>query len=253
MLATAAVTVLIVVAAINAGLWQYGRYEDRADALRSYERASAQSVAPLDALIPPGASSAHQDAVWRTAVVSGEFSQPATTELRNRPVDSTPSIQYLAWFVTDAGAALLVNTGWAPAAEPGTGFTAPSRHVTLEVVLREFEEDDGRRDAGATRITVAQVPPPEAQTYRVYGMLRHTCVETECYYPATLNEVPLPYLSTGPHLSYAWQWWVFALLAPIGAVILLRRDAQDLAGGGSPRTKSRKPRALSDEEIEDAL
>ena len=36
--------------------------------------------------------------------------------------------------------------------------------------------------------------------------------------------VPLPTLSEGPHLSYAIQWFSFAVVAFVGAVILLRRD-----------------------------
>ena len=38
--------------------------------------------------------------------------------------------------------------------------------------------------------------------------------------------VPIPpeELSEGPHLSYAIQWFTFATIAVVGAVVLLRRE-----------------------------
>ena len=38
------------------------------------------------------------------------------------------------------------------------------------------------------------------------------------------DPVPMPELSEGPHLSYAIQWFCFAAIAVVGAVILLRRE-----------------------------
>jgi cytochrome oxidase assembly protein ShyY1 len=42
------------------------------------------------------------------------------------------------------------------------------------------------------------------------------------------SELPVPIpaeeLSGGPHLSYAMQWFTFATIAVVGAVILLRRE-----------------------------
>jgi cytochrome oxidase assembly protein ShyY1 len=42
--------------------------------------------------------------------------------------------------------------------------------------------------------------------------------------------VPLPALSEGPHLSYAIQWFSFAVVALVGALILLRRDRRAATG-----------------------
>src|SRR5699024_567376 len=44
--------------------------------------------------------------------------------------------------------------------------------------------------------------------------------------PAAL---PSPDTSLGPHLSYAFQWWVFALFFPGALVYRTRRQLQDLA------------------------
>ena len=38
---------------------------------------------------------------------------------------------------------------------------------------------------------------------------------------------PLPQLTNGPHLSYAFQWFSFATIAIVGYVVLVGRDRRD--------------------------
>jgi cytochrome oxidase assembly protein ShyY1 len=45
--------------------------------------------------------------------------------------------------------------------------------------------------------------------------------------PEGLAIAPLPSRDTGPHLSYAIQWFAFAAIALVGGILLARR-------GGSP-------------------
>lgn len=260
--ATALVTLAIMAVAVIAGQWQFGRYNDRADAQSAYESAAAAPPVGLDQVTAPGGQSWQPGVTWRTVTVTGEYAADTLTMLRNRPVDGTAAEHMLAWFVTDQGHAVAVNAGWFPATPSAADGDAslPTGTVSMRLVLRDWEEDDGRRDAGATRITPAQLPPAPAEAYPGYGMVRHDCAPgPACGVPADTQEVPVPRLGTGPHLSYAWQWWVFAALAPVGAVLLLRRDAQvNSSGDTSPSTpvaakRTRPRRQLSDEEIEDSL
>lgn len=269
----------IAVAALFLGRWQYHRYEVRADALSEYNVGLTQAPLPLDQLIPVGTSELPLHVQWREAVLVGQFEPDSTTVLRNRPVDGTPSWQYLAWFDTTDGRSMLVNVGWVPLpgpdAEPSL-VPYPTQETTITVITRAWEDDDGnqRRGAGATRITPAHVPEPTYDSVPGYGMLREVCVGDECANVLVGALTPLPSLSTGPHLSYAWQWWVLAALAPVGAVIMIRRERTDddapvdargsapgenggASAGAQPATassarKSRK-RGLSDEDVEDAL
>jgi cytochrome oxidase assembly protein ShyY1 len=57
-----------------------------------------------------------------------------------------------------------------------------------------------------------------------------------------------PVLDEGPHLSYTLQWFVFALLALIAFVALLRQEARQEAGI-APIEKTKK----TDADEEDAL
>jgi cytochrome oxidase assembly protein ShyY1 len=51
----------------------------------------------------------------------------------------------------------------------------------------------------------------------------------------SLAPIPLPELGDGPHLSYAVQWFLFAAVAAVGYVLLLRREAAS-AGTSTPTT-----------------
>ncbi|WP_430866906.1 SURF1 family protein [Demequina aurantiaca] len=274
------------------GRWQYHRFEVRADALEQYELGQQEAPKPIAELIPAGATDLPPHTQWREVVLVGHFDPESTTVLRNRPVDSIPTWQYLAWFDTTDGRSMLVNLGWIPL--PATGTTTapvpyPTAETTITVITRSWEDDDGKRGDGATRVIPEQVPVPVNESVPGYGMLREVCAEDACASVVVGEQTPLPSLSTGPHLSYAWQWWVLAAMAPVGAVVLIRRDraddqdaeagadaglseqasetpAESGAAGGEPsigRATARPSRAsaprkgrrarLSDEEIEDAL
>lgn len=263
-------TALVVcVAAVFLGRWQFHRYEVRAEALHQYNLGLDVEAQALGDLIPAGATELPANTQWREAVLVGYFDPDSTTVLRNRPVDGTPSWQLLAWFDTTDGRSMLVNLGWIPLPGPTADPALPqypTTETTITVITRSWEDDDGRRGEGATRITPEQVGAPNGEPVPGYGMLREVCADGTCTDVVTGEQTPLPSLSTGPHLSYAWQWWVLAALAPVGAVIMLRRERDDgdddptdtpatqptAASAPLPPRKGRK-RRLSDEEIEDAL
>lgn len=262
-----ALTVVIVLAmsalCVVAGRWQYGRYEVRAQAIADYEAAQALPVARVDEVASPGAAELPDDAEWRTVTVTGVIEPATLTLLRNRPVDSTAAYQYLVWMRLDDGASVLVNLGWAPveggdATEALLATALTGQRVTATGTLRSFEQDDGKRDSGATRITPVQmVDSGTADVVPGYVVLDEPCADL-CGTEGPLLAVPLPTLSLGPHLSYAWQWWVFSLLVPVGAWLLTQRDLEVKRDPSAVAKKARPPRQRrrggpSDEEIEDAL
>ena len=257
MVAVAVIAATVSGLAIMAGTWQFGRYEDRADARAAFETASALPRVSLESLAQPG-SPVPPSAVWREVTVVGTFDASSLTILRNRPIDSRPTWQYLAWFRPSSGGALLVNLGHAPQPDPSADVPGPDLdlgEVSLAVVLRQFEPDDSKRGESASRILPAHMPPPAEATFEAYGMLREVCADGQCEPIDGLAPVPIPELTTGPHLSYAWQWWVFAALSPVGAWLLMRREREDDAAAsiGRAERSSRRTREPSDEQIEDAL
>jgi len=237
------VTLAVMALGLIAGRWQYGRYETRLDALTRYSEGQALPLVEWDTLLEDGNAHALDAAEWRQVGVTGRFDLASVTQLRGRTVEGTASLQYLAWFLTDHGA-LLVNTGWLPRAD-ATTVHLPQGTVRLEGVMRVQEADDGKRgEDGATRILAAQMPPPsEGEALPGWLMLRSPC-EDGCLGTA-MHPVPLPQLSLGPHLSYAYQWWLLMVVAPIAAVVLLRRDAQHAREAAARQAAAREPASAS--------
>lgn len=266
--AVLAVALAVSVAAVFLGRWQYHRHEARSAELHAFNAGQAAAVAPLNALLPSGTTALPAAARWRDVTVSGHFDVATQKWLRNRPVGGVPAVHALAWFITDAGDALLVDAGWVDA-RTAARPTLPGATQELTVTLRDSEPDDGRRDAGATRITDAQMSAAPAPPLPGYGVVSQAC-GVPCGAIPGLTVTPLPTLGLGPHLSYAWQWWLLAAASPFIAIALLRREAAErregaLPTGGSTAIPRRRPapgrvgerrreaHGPSDEEVEDAL
>jgi cytochrome oxidase assembly protein ShyY1 len=238
--------------AVQLGRWQWHRHDVRAAEMVAFAEGQEAAPAPLSEVVSRAATSFPDDARWRTATVSGAFDPTSLTWLRNRPVDGNPASHALAWFVTDDGRALLVDAGWIQA-EAAVKPTLPTTRLALTVTMRPTEADDGRTGGGATRITPDQMPPPPSPMVQGYGVLSAAC-QDPCGPLPGLAVTPLPALSLGPHLSYAAQWYLLALAAPIIAIVWIRREVrgeQDpSAVTAAPRRRRTEP---SDEDIEDAL
>lgn len=240
--------------AVRAGFWQWGRHEARAEAIALYEANAQAEPVPLAAAVPPGA--AVGDAEWTTVSVSGTFDSDSLTLLRNRPIDRERVYQVLVWFDTEDGRSLLLNAGYVPVPGPEEDLALadlPTGEVEITAVLRVAEPDDGRRDDGATRVTPLQMPPPSLEPIDGYAMVREACFDGTCV-DSFGGQVPLPTLSLGPHLAYAWQWFALALFAPAAGIVVARRGSRGDTDD-APRTASRASRRSgpTDEEIEDAL
>ncbi|MFW7414983.1 SURF1 family protein [Demequina sp. SO4-18] len=271
---TMVVALAVAGVAVILGFWQYDRHVERADAVAEFEAAAHLDPVRVSEVAPAERATLPEDAQWRMVTATGAFDPDSLTVLRTRPVDGTPAWQYLAWLDADDGASFLIDLGWirqpGPTEDPAVPSLDAGEQVTVTAVLREWEPDDGKGAGDSiTRITPEQLPAPAGDPVPGYGMLREICGDDGCAETPVGDPVPLPGLTVGPHLSYAWQWWLFAAMAPAGGVLLLRRDMQVGAGGDEPgpaphdgtappeparaSAGRRRRKAPSDEEIEDAL
>jgi cytochrome oxidase assembly protein ShyY1 len=260
---TAAIVIAAMALGVFAGLWQWNRHHEKAAAIAAQEAAQGSGVTTLDEVLDPGASEVG-DAEWHIVEVTGTFADSPLTELRGRSLDRVATLQYLAWLTLDDGRSLLVNTGWQARSAEASAPELPRGTVTVTGVLRNFEQDNGRQTG---RITPAQVPQPGGQMVPGYVMAESICGAQGCF--EQLEPVPVPSISLGAHLSYAFQWWLLTLVAAPIAIWVTRKDAahereRDAQGGGAtgsgaqkpartPRPARRRERGPSDEEIEDAL
>ncbi|ACQ80576.1 conserved hypothetical protein [Beutenbergia cavernae DSM 12333] len=282
-LGMALLVVCVSVACVALGYWQWTRHQDRAAAVAVVERNYDADPVALADVVPPGSlerDGEQLDAAdaWTPVSVRGEFVPGSDVLLRNRPVDGVAAMHGLALFRTDDAAPrlLLVDRGWVPAGEEDSdraleALALPDGPVELVVRLRPAEPDADR-------------PAPEGYVYTatpalvadVTGILAGSDSDgaTEAAFDTTLiqgtygalaSQEPAPEhalgrlaaadTDLGSHLSYAFQWWVFALGAPVAALVLARRNrtlaAEDADGRSAVAPDPRRRRTL--EEEEDAL
>ncbi|GAB4542001.1 MAG: SURF1 family protein [Anaerolineae bacterium] len=215
------------------GVWQLDRLEQRK--ARNAEIIAQLSLPPLP-LTAEGLPEDLGDLKYRRATARGEFDFSHQVVLLHQNWMNAPGVHLIAPLVLEGGSqAVLVDRGWLPADqaapdgwsqfdEPGllevTGFiqlsqTLPSRSQTAgQPESPEFRSEWYRVDIEAIQ---AQMP---------YQLLPVFILQS----PAEDEGVRLPYrsepefdLSNGPHLGYALQWFVFALILGIVYVSYVRK------------------------------
>ncbi|MGC0144260.1 SURF1 family protein [Pseudactinotalea sp. Z1732] len=263
-LIAAAVAISVVCALL--GYWQWSRYQGRADQVALVEANFDQDPVPLTDLVSrPGAEldPAHQ---WRPVQVQGRYLGEVVV-LPQRGVAGNPADHVVGVLAVDVGDgpdwAVLVDRGWYTTdtfADHAAAQELPSGQVTTTMRLRPAEGPSPRElDAGQ----IHRLNPTQALTAAtgteeddsagyvlatgIYGQLAAETEGGSDVVPAELNLLPRPVADLGSHLSYALQWWVFALGLYVALVILARREARDPR---APAPVRRRADADEDEAIE---
>jgi cytochrome oxidase assembly protein ShyY1 len=281
--------VLLSVAFVFLGRWQYGRHEAKVARNQRIDANYAAAPVPLAAVLAGPASALPDARQWTPVQVTGSYQPDATLVVRNRPLQGVFGYEVLVPLRLPSGAALLIDRGWIPPGgtyvKPDSIPAPPTGTVTVVTRLRPGEPADGH-------------PPPAGQLDSVDLARLATAAGGEVYrggygvlaretptVPTAPTLLPRPNEDLGPHLAYAFQWWLGAVA---GYVLLgvyglrearTRRDAARSAtssssstgpgtGPGTPDGPTERPgmagalaawwqhraarRGPSDEEIEDA-
>lgn len=254
------------------GHWQWTRHSHRAGEV-------ALITANLDAAPVPAAELLGPDLtdpvdpgdVWRPVTLTGEWVADSGVQLRNRPVEGANASHSLALLRTPAGGVVVVDRGWWRQGDtvPPGALDLPAGPVELVVHVRAPEPADPRTPPAGQAFSVTpeglldslvaagRLTPGEDGALGsdlatgVYGM------QVSPAPTLPLGALPPPDTGLRSHLSYAFQWWFFALAIPVAGVVLVRRDREkgrtdDDAGDGSPPQPNRRRRLTMAEE-EDAL
>lgn len=230
---------LIVIAAMGfmawLGNWQLQRLAQR----QAY---NAQLLAKLDAepIEIDGAPlpEAPADLVDRKAIVSGRYDFTQQVAIKNQTYQGQPGVFLVTPFVIDGSdRAILINRGWVPYKE-GTPdrwdqFGEPEEGVLFGYLQKSQKMPDGSTTAvtGAAQLewfrldieAIALQMPYELMP--VYLDLAPESERLSTTLPVRL--VPETEISEGNHMSYAIQWYAFALIAGIVYVGVVRRQEQE--------------------------
>ncbi|WP_127475297.1 SURF1 family protein [Microbacterium sulfonylureivorans] len=248
--------------------WQFSRNEERSAQLALVEANYDALPVPLAELIPPGGELDPEDQ-WHPVLLVGEYVADEELLVRNRPHGGTSAFEVLAPFRLDDGRVLLIDRGWvAPGKDqpdPDSVPTPPEGEVTVIARLKPGEQlPSSGRSAPEGQVPTIHLPliadTVSADTGDALELSAYGIMVSEDPAPASAPQaLESPSEDPGPHLSYAIQWILFAVMGFvfIGYVIRTERrhrreDAEDDdAADAVPAPASR--RRDRDADDEDAL
>ncbi len=238
------VGLLLMPAMVKLGLWQMHRHESENANNARVAHALAAPPVPLERLTHPGATiSAAED--FRPVTVTGTYDPAQQVVVRHRTSadDSTIGYYLVTPLVLADGRAVLVNRGWIASQDDVTKFPpvppTPRGRVTVSGRLRQDETTADTDIENKTGLPPRQVMLINSHllAHAVSAPLLGGYVEVTRTSPALakgqpeLVPPPTPGQTDGgynpPHLAYAWQWWLFVIMVPVGWVILVRREHRD--------------------------
>lgn len=237
----------LVVAFVNFGFWQLRRLDERQERNATIESRSGMPVLPIGELVSADDPLSVGEALaFRQASAEGEFDVDGEVLVRNRSQSGRAGVHVLTPLVLDGGDAVLVNRGFVATGGQLEGVraqaTPPPGRVELVGLVTATQERGsiGPRDPDEGvlgEVSRADVGRVRQQYDRP---LAPVVLQLEAYVPAQPEPlpvpVPTPMLSEGSHLSYAFQWFAFALIGALGWPLLLKRTAKDARRAERPPT-----------------
>jgi cytochrome oxidase assembly protein ShyY1 len=211
------------------GFWQLNRLDERREFNTTVTARTQQSPLPLsDALAQAQAGT---DVEWVTVFAQGRWLIDEQVLVINRSQGGVAGRNVVTPFETDDGTVIAISRGFIALTQdppPPPGDTARVRGLLRPSEPRGF---GGVSDPATGRLEelqrldldrlAVQLPPDVAARLASWSLSLEVSDPAQ---PASLAPVPRPELSEGPHLSYAGQWFVFAICVAIGWVVAMRRS-----------------------------
>jgi surfeit locus 1 family protein len=218
---------------VRLGFWQLDRLHERQARNEAVRAAQLRPPVPLDSAAFAVAASDAAAWEWRPVEASGSYRHEGDMVLRARARDGRPGVHLVSPLVLPDGRVVMVNRGWVPAPDGATADVRALRTaapVRVRGVLRAMQAgaDAGMPASGrAGRDTTWRRVDLAVARVRAGGPVLPLVLQQ---LPSSADPAdpplpePLPELSEGNHLSYAVQWFSFAVIALVGLVVLLRRN-----------------------------
>lgn len=258
------------------GLWQMDRRdavrEDIGNVVNNYDAAPVafEDAAPLFENYDPAKE-------WLPVEMTGTYDTENQRIVRNRPLSGRAGYEVVVPLRLSDGTAVVINRGWLPigndqAGHPDTVPAAPSGEVT---VVARVKPPEPALQRGAPEGQLASIDLAKYQEDVGYELEQgaYGLMSSEDPSPAVVPEAaPKPDVDEGPHLSYAMQWFAFAVMLFIGLGYAAYQEAMNLRYGDedeyeeddddetfaahtgpTQRRRPRKQRGSTQEDEEDAL
>jgi surfeit locus 1 family protein len=201
---------------IALGIWQWHRGEHRREVWQQFARSDVEAI-------EANAASLAQLPQFTRVRVSGRFDSSRQILLDNISHDGQPGYEVLAVLRLADGSGLLVNRGWLPFTGfrdrlPDVAFEAPaSAYVTGRLSSLPVPGIASGRAPPATsgpwpRLT-SFPEPADIEAALGEKLLPPVLLLDAGSGPGYLRAWQAPGISPDRNFSYAFQWWLFALLA----------------------------------------
>ena len=245
-------------------LWQLDRRNTALEELARIDNNYSADPVPLgDAL--PELDSFDIDQKWTPVTMTGTYLSADQLLVRNRPYNSGPGFEVLTPLLLADGSVFIVDRGGLPTGleqdSPDEIPAAPAGEVTVTARLKPGEPTLPGRSAPEGQIASIQLDDIAAMIDEPVYTGAYGLMATEDPAPAERPQASTkPARDEGPHLSYAFQWLVFALFGFLGLGYGLRQeyrrinedDPDEMERAEARRVKD-AARKRTDAEIEDAL
>ena len=238
---------LVAAACISLGFWQLGRWREKREGNDRLRAALAAPPLPLAA----GAAGLRLAALRGGRVrIDGRYDETRQVVLVGRTRNGNPGVHVVTPLLPDdGGPAVLVDRGFVPSPDAATARPAEVPEPGPRTVIGVVAPLERRPGDPLWRRTVAHdesvavwsarwLDPDSVVAAFPYGVARLYVRQLPGPgVPARPAREPARIADPSIHLSYAVQWFFFALIALIGPFILrrarLRRGADALSGGPS--------------------
>ncbi|HEY6807858.1 MAG TPA: SURF1 family protein [Gemmatimonadales bacterium] len=202
------------------GVWQVHRLAQR----RARNAAVAAVLAGAPDTLAPAAAGPHQAGIPRMRLrAKGVYDYGHERIWGGRAFQGVPGVAVITPLRISPTLAVLVDRGFVASQD--------ARHIDLsrwrepdsaDVVGLAFDAPRGRGDADPAALRDSF---PYQLAPFILQLQASDSLHPERPEPNGLHRWPGPDLSDGPHLSYAIQWFSFAVIIVVGSVILFRRES----------------------------
>jgi len=242
--------------------WQMNRRTQVVKVIARLDRNYNHSALPLEQLMPRVSGFALRYE-YRPVVISGHYLTQDALLLRNQINNGNPGFDQLVPFQLDSGKVVVVNRGWLSTGSkqdlPDSIPAIVGGHVRVLGRLMHAQQPDART-----------APKGQAMAIHMATLNKQWHIATDSLYRGAYlhlaaespKSAVLPTLTTKPdisegnHLSYAFQWVLFAVMGFGAIAVNIRQDLREKRTAEDP-TYAPKPRRKklgdADKEAEDAL
>ena len=228
--------VAAIVLMINLGLWQYSRYGERIDFNKIVSARIDAQPKQLQSLLTELATDGVEasDLEWLNVSVSGTYLDDQTLLAVNRSQEGISGVDPLTPFLIGGGSidggsgdqVVLVNRGFITQATATPKAPAGTVQLIARVRVsesRRFGELSDPTTGKLSEVINIDLPRLSQQIKNLNTEIYLEVLDSQPKDSPAIARIADPVLSTGSHLSYTAQWFIFSIFVAAGWVVVVRR------------------------------